>query len=80
MTSVAYVCVKPFTIAKVDEDGFTVDSERVVAKKGSIWYLVDKDTRMVGGAESVYLENSSSWIEITQERFQKCFRKVENNA
>ena len=40
MTSVAYVCVKPFTIAKVDEDGFTVDSERVVAKKGSIWYLI----------------------------------------
>ena len=80
MPAEAYTCVEPFAISKIDEDGYTVDSESIIPEKDSIWYRTEKDTRIVGGLDSIYLENSSAWIEITPERFKRHFRKVQENG
>ena len=78
MSAEAYICIEPFTVSKVDEDGYMVDNETVTAEKNSVWYKVEKEVTMVGGPDSIYLENPSAWIEVTPKRFQKHFRKLEN--
>ncbi|MTI49476.1 MAG: hypothetical protein FH761_16710 [Firmicutes bacterium] len=70
-----YKCIKGFCLEICDDDGFTIEGESMVVKEGSEWHIPsDKDFRLIDG--EVRLENNENWIEISKERFEKCFAVI----
>ncbi len=68
-----YVCVKEFTIPKIDDDGFEIENMNMICPRGMMLEKSEEKWRLAGGPNSIRLENDKMWIEIEKERFEECF-------
>lgn len=70
----SYVCLESFSVPLCDDDGFAVDNQRSIIEAGTIWEITDND--IIGG--EIHMEEVGRpwhWLEITKERFERCFLK-----
>lgn len=72
-----YKCIYGFSVEMVDENGFSVENERVAIEEGTVWSIPDDENyRFIGG--EVRLENKKlGWIEISKDLFDMFFEKVQ---
>lgn len=69
-----YKCTKSFTLPMYDDDGHEVKNGLIVIQKGEVFRRTSE--KVLG--DFVHLEDTLppfNWIEITEERFKKCFTR-----
>lgn len=73
-----YKCIKDFSVAKYDDDGFLIENEYVNIEIGSVWEAGDADNMMIGGLDHIHLDNINdySWLEIPKEMIDKYFNQI----
>lgn len=71
-----YTCTHGFCVPQYDEDGRST-ADYLDVEPGDVYELVDMCRRFVGGPNSVRLEANGRWLEITHDRFRKCFVPAE---
>lgn len=66
-----YICIKGFSLPLHDDDGNRIENERIEVHNGDVFERTD--TNIIGG--EVHLEaDNGDWIEISEDRFKKCFK------
>lgn len=71
-----YRCTQDFELDAYDGDGFCTE-ETVSICAGDIFQAQDTDFRLVGGSNTIRLENAEAWMEITPDYLEAFFEKIE---
>lgn len=71
-----YKCKKPFCVEKYDDDGFLIENDVVVIDKGKIYELDESGNTIIGGEVHLDSVDDGSWLEITKERLEEYFEKL----
>lgn len=74
-----YVCTKSFTLDQYDDDGFSTDIVLEV-EEGEVFFRFNTSFRLIGGKNTVRLDNALRWIEISEETLAAHFVQVEKEA
>ena len=72
-----YICIKGFAVDKYDDNGFSTNEYNYI-NKNDVFQLSDSNYRIIGGYESIRLDNSNIWLEINKETLENYFREVIN--
>lgn len=74
-----FECTNNFYVDKYDADGFWTGKQTII-KKGEVFEcdLEDK-LRVVGGDDTLRLENDKQWLELTEESIRENFVEVVGN-
>ena len=70
-----YRCKKELALAEYDDDGRCTETIMNV-EPGEILQSSDDRYRLIGGPETVHLENAQHWIEIDAETLSEYFEEV----
>lgn len=70
-----YVCIKSFTVDQYDEDGFSTDIVWDI-EEGELFLRSNAPYRLIGGKDTVRLENALRWIEISEETLAAHFAQA----
>jgi hypothetical protein len=71
---VKYRCKEAFSLDKYDDDG-ACTGECIDIEKGDAFELSEDAYRLIGGKETVRLDNDSTWLEVTEETLHKYFEE-----
>lgn len=74
-----YRCKQDFALDAYDDDGFSLD-EAITIEAGEVFQRSDGRFRIVGGSDTIHLENDHAWIEITPDLLGQFFNEVKENA
>lgn len=67
-----YRCVKILYLFEYDDDGFLTENI-VEVDEGEVFQLSLDIHKIIGGEETIHLENENKWIEITFETLNEYF-------
>ena len=70
-----YKCIKSFFIDRVDDDGFSTETQFYIGKDSSWSVPEETDHRFIGGEVRLETEDGT-WIEITKENFEQNFIEI----
>ena len=74
-----YICTSPLMLDLVDDDGnFTEDIQ--IIKPGEVFEMDEGQYRCVGAPDTVRLVQGLSWMEITPDTLEDCFKEVEEDG
>ena len=73
-----YICTESFLLANIGDEGELLETQSEVLK-GSVWSKEKSEYRFCSTSDSVRLENSERWIEISSDSFSKYFTPVWRN-
>ena len=74
-----YRCKQDFELEAYDDDGFSLD-KAITIEAGEVFQRSENRFRVVGGPETIHLENDHAWIEITGDLLEHFFDEVKENA
>lgn len=74
-----YRCKQDFALDAYDDDGFSLD-EAITIEAGEVFQRSEDRFRVVGGSETIHLENDHAWIEITGDLLGQFFDEVTDDA
>ena len=73
-----YICTESFLLANIGNEGELLETQSEILK-GSMWSKEKSEYRFCSTSDSVRLENSERWIEISSDSFSKYFTPVWRN-
>ena len=71
-----YICVKPLLFECYDDDGFVVENKYVEIVEGEVFQKSEEKFRLVGGIDSIRLENDEQWLEVSKETLNEYFKPL----
>ena len=74
-----YICKQDFALDAFDDDGRSLE-ETITIEAGEVFQRSDDRFRIVGGSDTIHLENDHAWIEITPDLLGQFFDEVRENA
>lgn len=74
-----YRCKQDFALDAYDDDGFSLD-EAITIEAGEVFQRSESRFRIIGGSDTIHLENDHAWIEITGDLLEQFFDEVTEDA
>lgn len=72
-----YICTKALFLEEYDDNGFFVEGSAKMISVGDVFELDDSGFRMVGGSDTIRLQNARHWLEVLPNTLAEYFMKLE---